>query len=275
MTRWSALLAAASVGLLTMPAGEGARRLRRLFAADRTAGRPYVPARKGVVVVVVAAAVLLVVQSGALAAGLLVLVAAVAGRRVIGRRRLFVSRGRERARALEALAMLSGDLRAGRSPADALAVAAQAAVGATSKAFAAAASAARLGGDVPAALQAQAQLEPSAVPEVLRGLAACWAVCSVTGSGLSTGVQRLEEGLRAAEGQRRAVAAELAGPRATAALLAALPVAGIALAAALGADPLRILLGTPAGVVCLLLGLSLDALGLLWANRLVARALTA
>jgi tight adherence protein B len=174
----------------------------------------------------------------------------------------------ERTRALEALAVLAADLRVGRGPADALAAAADVAVGGTSRALLAAASAARLGGDVPGALTA----EPSAVSDVLRGLAACWTVCLVAGSGLASGVDRLTEGLRAAEAQRRAVDAELAGPRATALLLAALPLAGIGLAGALGADPLRVLLHTPAGVSCLIAGIALDAAGWLWTRRLVAGA---
>jgi tight adherence protein B len=110
------------------------------------------------------------------------------------------------------------------------------------------------------------------VPELLRALAACWTVCSSSGSGLATAVERLEEGLRAEQARRRAVDAELAGPRATAALLAVLPLAGMVLATGLGADPVAMLLHTPLGLVCLSGGLLLDALGLWWTARLVARA---
>ncbi|MCW2715985.1 MAG: hypothetical protein JWN88_3032 [Frankiales bacterium] len=112
----------------------------------------------------------------------------------------------------------------------------------------------------------------TAVPELLRALAACWTVCSSSGSGLATAVERLEEGLRAEQARRRAVDAELAGPRATAALLAVLPLAGMVLATGLGADPVAMLLHTPLGLVCLSGGLLLDALGLWWTARLVARA---
>jgi tight adherence protein B len=51
-----------------------------------------------------------------------------------------------------------------------------------------------------------------------------------------------------------------------------LPVAGLLMAAGLGADPLRVLLSTPLGLVCLVLGLGLDGLGVLWTGRLVRRA---
>lgn len=178
-------------------------------------------------------------------------------------------RARERAAAVEACGVLAAELRSGRDPADALAAAAEVAAGPAREALMSAASAARLGGDVPSALTYG---PGSAVAHVLRALGACWAVCSTSGSGLATAVERLEEGLRAEQAQRRAVAAELAGPRATAGLLAVLPVFGLLMAAGLGADPLHVLLGTPFGLVCLALGLGLDGLGLLWTGRLVRRA---
>lgn len=186
---------------------------------------------------------------------------------VAGRRRA-AAVAEERRRALEAMAVLAADLRAGRSPADGLAAAAETACGGTAVALAAAAAAARVAGDVPGALT----VDGGAVPEVLRALAACWSVTAVSGSGLAVGVERLAEGLRAAAAQRRAVEAELAGPRATAGLLAVLPVAGIGLATALGADPVHVLLHTPGGLACLGAGLGLDLLGVLWTRRLVRRA---
>lgn len=196
---------------------------------------------------------------------------------VLGARRVYLQCGRsrlhagERARAVEACGALAGELRAGRPPAEALAVAAELATGASGAALASAAATARLGGDVPGALLLAAG-GPSAVPEVLRGLAACWRVCSRTGAGLATAVERLAAGVRARQEQDLVVDAALSGPRATAALLAGLPLAGIALAAGLGARPLQVLLHTPPGVLCLAAGSALDALGLWWMSRLVARA---
>jgi len=66
--------------------------------------------------------------------------------------------------------------------------------------------------------------------------------------------------------------AALAGPRATAVLLAGLPLAGLAMGASLGADPIA-LLGQPSVALFVLApGLLLEAGGLLWITRITRRA---
>lgn len=178
----------------------------------------------------------------------------------------------ERARAVEACLALAAELAAGRSPAEALEAAAEVAAGPAGIALRRAGQAAALGGDVPGALTS---VEGSAVPDLLRALAACWSVCAAAGNGLAPAVERLADGLVADAARRRAVEAELAGPRATSGLLALLPLAGIGLAAGLGADPVQVLLHTPLGMACLVVGVGLDLLGVWWTGRLVARALVA
>lgn len=256
-------LAVPRPGALRVTAVTGGHARRTTTAGPVVHRAPLLGAAGGVVALLTAGPVAAVVATaGGLAAG-----------RVLASRRATRERSSERSRAIEACATLAGELRAGRAAAEALTAAQSVAVGPSHVALAAAAAAAAAGGDVAAALLAHADgRRASAVPELLRALAACWAVCAAAGTGLAAAVERLEEGLRAAEAQRRAVDAELAGPRATAVLLALLPVVGLALAAGLGADPLHVLLHTPAGVVCLLVGVALDALGLLWTARLVARA---
>jgi len=180
------------------------------------------------------------------------------------------SRDLERAAAVEACAALSTELRAGRTPAEALAVAGSTAAGAVADGLREGAAAARLGADVASALTRTA--DTSAAPELLHGLSACWRVCSESGSGLAAAVDRLAEGLARSHIQRRAVDAELAGPRATAALLAGLPLAGVVLAAGLGARPVHVLLDTPVGAACLAVGISLDLLGVWWTGRIVDAA---
>ena len=64
---------------------------------------------------------------------------------------------------------------------------------------------------------------------------------------------------------------QLAGPRATAALLGALPAVGVLLGTGLGAAPLDVLLRTSWGLGCLVLGSLLTIAGVAWTER-IARA---
>ncbi|MFD0021807.1 type II secretion system F family protein [Streptomyces sp. NPDC058382] len=158
-----------------------------------------------------------------------------------------------------------GELRAGREPGQALLVAVRG-TGVMGAAEAGVSAAARFGGDVPGAL-GQAAGEPGL--EGLAGLAACWRVAVDGGAGLAAGLDRLEGALRAERRRREELRAQLAGAWSTVAVLAVLPVLGTGLGAALGADPLRVLLHSPAGLVCLVMGCLLEAAGLLWAGRIV------
>ncbi|MGZ4593312.1 MAG: type II secretion system F family protein [Actinomycetes bacterium] len=103
-------------------------------------------------------------------------------------------------------------------------------------------------------------------------LAAAWLVCESTGGGLATPAARLAGALRDEAQVRREVAAQLAGPRATAVLLAALPAFGLLMGAALGAHPVGLLLGTEVGRALLVPGLSLELVGILWTRRIARRA---
>lgn len=129
--------------------------------------------------------------------------------------------------------------------------------------------AARLGGDVPSALRVMSE-RPGGEP--LASVAAGWEVASRSGAGLADVLERLAGVLRTDEDVRREVAANLAAPRATATMLAVLPVFGIGLGTALGADPLGVLLGTLPGALCLCAGSVLAVAGLFWVERIVDRA---
>lgn len=108
--------------------------------------------------------------------------------------------------------------------------------------------------------------------EGLRLLAACWHVGSERGGTLATVLDGLAAALRDEEAQRQDVSVQLAGPRATARLLAALPVLGLAMAAALGAHPIPFLCGTLPGAACLITGIALNLTGLYWTRRLARSA---
>jgi tight adherence protein B len=216
-----------------------------------------------------AAAAVLTVLSGP-AAGGSAGVATLVGLRAWAARARRSALALERAGAVEALAVLASELRAGRPPEQSLREAAKVAAGELAILLGAAAHAGSVGADPAAVLRHGAV--GSAAPAMLSGLAACWAVCSSTGSSLATAVDRLADAVRAEHAQRQVLETELAGPRATAGLLAVLPLAGIGLAAALGARPLHVLLHTALGAGCLAIGIGLDLLGLWWTGRLVAAA---
>ncbi len=91
-----------------------------------------------------------------------------------------------------------------------------------------------------------------------------------TGAPAADLVERIEADARAADRARASAAAQAAGARATAVLLAALPAGGTVLGYAIGADPLAVLLHTPLGAACALGAMVLQAAGLAWADRLAA-----
>ncbi|MFI7393333.1 type II secretion system F family protein [Streptomyces tendae] len=200
------------------------------------------------------------------------ILAGAAGVPVLRRVRLAGRERRARERRQDAVialcGTLAGEVRAGRQPGEALLYAAHDS-GGLGDAQAAVLAAARFGGDVPGTLAAAAGQPGS---EGLRGLAACWRVAVDQGAGLAAGLDRLEGALRAERDQRADLRAQLAGARATAVMLAGLPVLGLLLGVALGSDPLHVLLHTGAGLGCLLAGGVLESLGVWWVARIVRGA---
>ena len=166
----------------------------------------------------------------------------------------------DRARVIDAISALAAELRAGQPPGPALLNSAG-----TPPVWPSALSALRLDGDVPEALRVDAGGHL-----VLRSLAACWEVGSASGTGLAAAVNRLAEASRAAEEVRSELEVQLAGPRATARTLAALPLVGLLLGILMGADPVSWLVGSSLGLGCLAGGVVLTGLGILWTSRIVA-----
>lgn len=172
------------------------------------------------------------------------------------------ARRRTEGLALEWLEAVAAELRAGRGAAAALLAAPHATVVVPH-----AAAAARSGADVVDALRRDGCRDP-----LLAGVAACWEVAEGSGAGLASSLTTLADAARESRRVRDELAAGLAEPRATAVVLAGLPVLGLALGSMLGADPLRWLLGTPAGRAVLAAGALLQVLGAVWAWR-ITRAL--
>ena len=158
---------------------------------------------------------------GSFAAPLVVLLVAAVGGRALWRRRAETAAAEATARRmLEACDLVAAELGAGRTGEAALAEAADA-----WPALRPVADASRLGGDVPGALRALAQT-PGA--DGLRLLAGAWVVSHRTGAGLAASTRRVADAVRLDQATRRVVRGELASARATARLVAVLPVRGAA-----------------------------------------------
>ena len=72
-------------------------------------------------------------------------------------------------------------------------------------------------------------------------MARSWQLCQVTGAPIADAANRVADGLRADAATERLVAAELAAPRASGRMLAALPVLGIGLGFVGGGNPIDFL----------------------------------
>jgi tight adherence protein B len=170
------------------------------------------------------------------------------------------------ARVVEVCDLLAAELSAGR-PAEA---ALREAVGAWPR-LGPVADSCLLGGDVPLALRTLAHT-PGAGG--LRMLAGALAVSQRTGAGLAGSARRAADAVRREQSTRRLVAGELSSARATARLVAGLPVLALTMGSGAGADPWALLVRTPLGLACLAGGLAIGFLGLWWIE-LIARGVEA
>ncbi|WP_193611098.1 type II secretion system F family protein [Nocardioides lijunqiniae] len=246
---WVAVVAAVLAVLLVLPSGSAR-------PAEGSGGEPRGrPPRWWSVGGVVAAAVAVLPPSALVLVGLAVAVGVAATVLLRARRRRMLARATSR-RVLELCEHLSSDLGAGQPPGAVLVRAAE-----EWPVVAPVAEAHRIGSDVPGAWRELARL-PGA--DDLRLVAAAWQLTHRTGAGLADAVDRVARGLRAAQATRRTVDGELASARATARLVAALPLVALAMGSGAGGDPWGFLLGHPLGLACLAAGLALGFAGLWW-----------
>ncbi|HVE62940.1 MAG TPA: type II secretion system F family protein [Mycobacteriales bacterium] len=235
--------------------------------SSRQSGQPLaLPAVDAPVVLALAGAGAgLIVFGGVLGAGLGAALGAGVGR-AVQHRRTHQAEAAVRGALPDVLRLLAAELQAGVAPDVALGSCSAGAPRALAMHLGSVSAGARLGLDPAVTL---APGPPGA--EGLRALAACWRVSQSTGSSLGIGVARLASGLAAEERCRAEVDAQLAGPRASAAVLATLPLLAVTMSVGLGASPLTFF-RTPVGTACLAVGAALDVAGLRWTRRLAAAA---
>jgi Flp pilus assembly protein TadB len=263
----TAALVASALALLAWPGAASRRRerLRRLAGGPRPAAAwsaagapaawPVLAGLAGLAAGALAGPPLVAVLVGAVAAG---------AARAVARQR---DRRREEQSLdalADALAALAAELRSGR-PLEA-----------------ATASAVAVVPDADAAREyARALRAPEAVPsgassELGRAherLAAAVRLSTRTGCSLAAVAGAVEDDLRARGRQREELRSVTAGPRASAALLAGLPLLALAMGGGIGARPWAVLTTTVVGQGLLVAGVALEAAGLVWSARLVRRAL--
>jgi tight adherence protein B len=182
------------------------------------------------------------------------------------RRRHALDEGRMLESALE---VLVGELRVGSHPVRAFCVAADETPGAVAAALRAVAARAGLGADVTAGLRDAAR--SSALPAQWDRLAVCWQLAAEHGLAIATLMRAAQRDITERQRFSARVASSMAGARATAAILAALPVLGVVLGELIGARPLSFLLGGQAGGWLLVVGSVLACAGLLWSDSITDR----
>ncbi|MEV5838321.1 type II secretion system F family protein [Nocardia sp. NPDC052112] len=176
-------------------------------------------------------------------------------------------RNAECAYLLDALEAVIGELRVGAHPSAAAEVAAQEARGEAAHAFAVGAARSRLGGS-----GADGMRDPGSIVEAeLARIADAWQVAEHHGLALAELLSAARADLLGRIRFRNRTTAALAGARATAAVLAGLPLLGIGLGQLMGAAPLHVLLSPGAGTVLLPLGAALVSTGLLWTDAITRK----
>jgi tight adherence protein B len=192
-----------------------------------------------------------------------------------------------RAEVARVIRSASAELRAGVEPVAAL----RAATGGTSlhaqRAWGTDASSARAGGtslleaqrrawgtvhaagatDVRTALQTVASIPGG---EGLADVSAAWHLAAQTGAPLAVILDRIAGSIQSEVELDREVAVEAGPARATARLMAVLPIFGLGLGFLLGVNPVAVLVGSGLGVACLVGGLALACCGVWWIERIVS-----
>ncbi|KQR99970.1 hypothetical protein ASG12_04255 [Williamsia sp. Leaf354] len=129
---------------------------------------------------------------------------------------------------------------------------------------------AELGGDVAAGVENAGAVHQSSWDRV----AVAWRTAEQQGLPMADLLSAVRDDLVARRRFTERTRAALAGARATATVLAFLPVLGIGLGQAMGASPLAVLTGGGLGGILLVIGVGLVAVGLWWTEKITAKVMT-
>lgn len=110
----------------------------------------------------------------------------------------------------------------------------------------------------------------SSQPELVY-LGKIWALAEHHGLPLAALLDHARGRLDAQLRHHKATAASLSGPKASALILSALPLAGMGLGKGMGADPWGFLSGGGLGAVMLVIGVGLSAAGWLWCQEIITK----
>ncbi|OLT48402.1 hypothetical protein BJF85_12870 [Saccharomonospora sp. CUA-673] len=302
VTSWTSSVACCGIALMLWPGPQARIRLATLGGpgvVERIRGWRTRLGRRRVRALALGAVMLGVTPwTGAGPATAAVLVGAAIAVHVRTRRRS--SRDvRAMARTAQTLRAMAGDLRAGAHPAHAAETAAQDADPDVAAVLAATAATARLGGEpelvrsrapdvatdaavgTAAGAVGRTTSDSSAshsVPDretvsaaALRRLAAAWSLARRHGLPLADVVDAVQRDVESRARLAAQLDARMAGPRASALMLAALPVLGVLLGEGMGAAPLTVLSTTAAGQVLFVVGAGLLLAGVGWTAAITGR----
>lgn len=172
----------------------------------------------------------------------------------------------------DAIALMAGPVQIGVRPATALraAVTAMPAGGQLQSLFDDLVDAAARGESIAAVWLRHADERESAD---LRFVGQAWGLSEVTGAPLASALQTAEEVLRGRQRSRQRLATAVAGPRASMAVLALLPLCGPLVGLAFGVSPRALYLSSGAATASVVTGLLMGVLAWWWSRRIIAGAI--
>jgi tight adherence protein B len=262
---WPALACAAGALAVAVAPGSSAVRFGLLW--PRPGRRWRRPGRAAAPTVLSGLAGLLLLGPAGGLVGVLIFVAV---RRQRARHRAAVATAAAADQLADALRRMVDELRAGHHPVAVL-TGARADGPLAGELFDSAAVVAELGDGVPRTLR-RAAAERADIRADVERIAQSWSVSERHGIPLADLLTGAQLDIRWRVRFTAAVRAQLAGPRATASVLTALPAVGLGLGQLLGADPVGVLRGGLLGQFLLLLGVGLAAAGMAWSEHILRAA---